>query len=320
MTRMRFLTGTGIVLLLIGGAMQAYHPKLESPPVTAEIQASDEVRQILRQRCYSCHSNETKLPWYDNLAPAYWIVRSDVLEAREHLNFSTIGAKPEAVQRGVLFESVNTVQLGSMPLPRYLAVHRDAGVTPDELATLRHYLETPPAQTAAPAPSTAAETQFQHWIASNGKPTGTHPDMQVQPEWNGVPFLPEYKNWKPVSSTERWDNHTMRQILGNDIALKAIADGKIDNWPDGTVFAKVAWLQQPDGKGGITTGAFQQVELMIKDSKTYASTEGWGWGRWRGDDLKPYGKDATLQNECISCHEPVAHSDHVYTMPIGGAQ
>ncbi|MGO4214128.1 cytochrome P460 family protein, partial [Terriglobus sp. YAF25] len=94
----------------------------------------------------------------------------------------------------------------------------------------------------------------------------------------------------------------------------------IDNWPDGTVFAQVAWLQQPDGKGGITTGAFQQVELMIKDSKTYASTEGWGWGRWRGDDLKPYGKDATLQNECISCHEPVAHSDHVYTMPIGGAQ
>src|SRR5689334_18745629 len=83
MTRMRFLTGTGIVLLLIGGAMQAYHPKLESPPVTAEIQAPDEVRQILRQRCYSCHSNETKLPWYDNLAPAYWVVRGDVLEGRE---------------------------------------------------------------------------------------------------------------------------------------------------------------------------------------------------------------------------------------------
>ena len=60
-------------------------------------------------------------------------------------------------------------------------------------------------------------------------------------------LLPDYKNWKAISSTDRFDNHTMREILGNDVAVKAIADGHINPWPDGTAFAKVAWQQsQPD--------------------------------------------------------------------------
>ena len=133
--------------------------------------------------------------------------------------------------------------------------------------------------------------------------------------------MPDYKNWRAISSTDRWDNHTMREILGNEIALKAIAENHINPWPDGTVFAKVAWQQSaPDAQGVVKTGAFVQVELMVKDAKRYASTEGWGFGRWRGTDLKPYGKDAGFQNECTGCHAPMAKNDFVYTMPIGGQQ
>ena len=142
--------------------------------------------------------------------------------------------------------------------------------------------------------------------------------LNVEPEPNGVAFLPDYKNWKAISSTDRYDNHTMRVILGNDVAVKAIADGHINPWPDGTAFAKVAWLQQPDGKGAVHTGAFVQVELMIRDGKKYKDTAGWGWGRWRGTDLKPYGKDAAFTDECVSCHAPVSKNDYVYTMPIKG--
>jgi hypothetical protein len=142
----------------------------------------------------------------------------------------------------------------------------------------------------------------------------------VQPEFNGVAFLPDYKNWRVIISTDRFDNHTMREIPGNDVAIKAIAGNHINPWPDGTVFAKVAWAQQQDDKGLVHTGKFIQVELMIRDSKKYADTAGWGWGRWRGDDLKPYGKDATFTNECVGCHTPVRHNDYVYTMPLKGQQ
>jgi Haem-binding domain/Cytochrome P460 len=318
----RFGPFLGVVafLFLVFAGIQFIRPGLTNPPVTAELQAPEEVKQVLRHSCYSCHSNETKLPWFDQVVPAYWLAASDVNHARQHLNFSEIGELPAAQQKGLLFEAVNQIQLGAMPLPQYLAVHPAAKVTPEDLAVLRNYVTAAPdsakaaeAAAKAVADASAADAQYGKWVQTS---TAT---LDVQPEFNGVAFLPDYKNWKAISSTDRFDNHTMRVILGNDVAVKAIAENHINPWPDGTAFAKVAWFQsQPDEKGVVKTGAFLQVELMIRDSKKYASSEGWGWGRWRGADLKPYGKDAAFQNECINCHRPVQKNDNVYTMPFRG--
>jgi hypothetical protein len=54
----------------------------------------------------------------------------------------------------------------------------------------------------------------------------------------------------------------------------------------------------------------------VKDARRYKETEGWGWGRWRGLDLKPYGNDSTFVNECTGCHQPMRSDDYVYTLPI----
>ena len=313
----------GVILGVGFVGIQFFRPELTNPPVTAELQAPTAVKQVLRNSCYSCHSNETKLPWFDKVVPAYWLVASDVNEARRHLNFSEIGKLPPAQQKAFLFEAVNMIQLGAMPLPSYLHVHPGAAVTAEQLAVLRNYLtalaevDTKAADDVAKASpgESAVDVQYDKWVHSG---TGS---IDVKPEFNGVAYMPEYKNWKVISSTDRFDNHTIRQILGNDVAVKAIAENHINPWPDGTTFAKVAWQQtQPDEKGVVKTGAFIQVEFMVKDAKKYASTEGWGFGRWRGMDLKPYGKDAAFQNECTSCHAPMAKNDFAYTMPIGGQQ
>ena len=74
--------------------------------------------------------------------------------------------------------------------------------------------------------------------------------------------------------------------------------------------------QQLGADGLIHPGKFVQVELMLKDAHRYKGTEGWGWGRWRGVDLKPYGDDAHFVNECTGCHQPVRGNDYVYTLPI----
>jgi Cytochrome P460 len=60
--------------------------------------------------------------------------------------------------------------------------------------------------------------------------------------------------------------------------------------------------------------------LMRKDAKRYSDTEGWGWGRWRGLDLKPYGKDRRFVDECTGCHRPMRGNDYVYTLPITDAR
>ena len=304
-------------LVIVAGVaflgIQCIRPALDNPPVTAEMQVPPEVHQILRNSCYNCHSNETALPWFDRIAPAYWLVAHDVKIARAHLNFSEIGKLPPAAQRGALFEAVNMIQLGAMPLPSYRHVHPESTVTPEQLAVLRNYLDPfHPAPAASAEQTAASDAQYKSWSAS------TEPAPSVQPELNGLAFFPDYKNWKTVSTTDRGDNHTMRVILGNDIAIHAIETKQIQPWPDGAAFAKIAWEKLSDASDTVHPGRFIQVEFMVKDKAKYASTAGWGWGRWRGTDLKPYGKNANFTSECVSCHQPVRDNDFVYTLPLPG--
>jgi hypothetical protein len=108
----------------------------------------------------------------------------------------------------------------------------------------------------------------------------------VQPEFNGLPFDPNFESWRLLSTTDRGDNNTFRFILGNDIAVKAAQSGDISPWPDGARFAKVAWQQEAGPDGVVHPGKFVQVELMVKDARRYKDSEGWGWGRWRGLDFE----------------------------------
>jgi hypothetical protein len=294
--------------------MQLVRPAIPSKAATAEVQAPPGVRRILEKDCYSCHSDQRRLSWFDQIVPAYWLVRYDVLTAREHLDFSTLGAKPAPVQKATLYEAVNMIQLGAMPLPAFVKLHPEAKVTPEDLAALKAYL----------SPWTPVLADYASSSKSNDAKTGGFPASvslaSVQPEFNGFPFDPDFENWKVISTTDRGDNNTFRFILGNDIAIKAAQSGNITPWPDGTRFAKIAWQQQPGPDGLVHPGKFVQVELMLKDAHRYKNTEGWGWGRWRGLDLKPYGQDARFVNECTGCHQPVRGDDYVYTLPIATAR
>jgi len=286
---------------------QAIRPSLTPDKGTkpqADIAAPKEVQEILERRCYQCHSNEPRLAWFDQIAPAYWLVAHDVRNAREHLNFSELGTKPAGAQRAELYEAVAQVQLGAMPLPRYRAAHPGSGVTAEELAVLKGYLAP-----FAPKPATPVET-------ASAAPANAGAVSPAGPSLNGVPYFPDYKNWGLIETTDRGDNNTVRMITGNDIAVRAAAERKISPWPDGAVFAKISAQAVDDGQGHVHAGKFIQVEFMVKDHAKYAKTEGWGFARFRGADLKPYGQDAHFDGECAGCHKPMRDNDYVYTMPI----
>jgi hypothetical protein len=312
--RWRTIAWIVAVLGIAFASIQVIRPTLPNPPVTADLQAPPEVKQILTRSCYNCHSNQTVLSWFDQPVPAYWLVVRDVREGRKHLNFSEIGKLPAAQQQGTLFEAVSQIELGAMPPPAYTRVHPESVITREQLAVLKNYLTPAPQPAATAAEIGVADAQYDQWVQSgNVAPS-------VAPAPNGIAFLPGYKDWKAISTTERFDNRTMRLILGNEVAVQAIASNRINPWPDGAAFAKVAWFQQPDEKGLVRTGAFFQVEFMIRDSQKYAATKGWGWARWRGADLKPYGKDANFTDECVGCHSPLASTNYVFTSPIRGQQ
>ena len=139
------------------------------------------------------------------------------------------------------------------------------------------------------------------------------------PSPNGIAYsdVADFARWKAISTTERFDNGTMRIILGNPVAAQAIRDGHTNPWPKGAIFAKVALDQLPDSSGEIHAGAFRQVEFMIRDNDKYAATDGWGFARWVGGlAMQPYGKDAGFVNECVNCHQTMADYDHVFTFPL----
>lgn len=311
----RVLTTLFVVAVIVFAGMQAIRSSLGTPAAPEQtIAVPPHVQEILERRCYACHSDEPRLVWFDQVAPAYWLVAKDVKDARAHLNFSELGAKPVGVQRAELFEAVNQIQLGAMPLPRYLAAHRGAGVTAEELAELKAYL--------APFAVGGHTVEGGDLVAVPIPEMGAGPAKAASLSLNGVPFFPEYKTWRLLSTTDRGDNKTLRMIAGNDVVAKAVETRATNPWPDGSVFAKITVAAADDGAGHVSAGKFVQVEFMVKDAKKYAATKGWGYARYKGDELKPYGTDAHFDRECVGCHEPMRDNDYVYTTPIpmGGAR
>lgn len=260
-----------LVILIVVVVLQLIRPSIPVKPATAEVQVPAAVRPTLNTSCYRCHSDERRLSWFDQIVPGYWLVRHDILTARTHLNFSTLGSRPAAAQKAALYEAVNMIRMGAMPLPRFLKLHPDARVTPEELAHLETWLAPWSTESGTPVSATASAAAPAALPAPVNLAT-------VQPELNGLSFDPAFEGWKPISTTDRGDNNTFRFVLGNDIAVKAAQSGNITPWPDGSRFAKIAWQQKRGPDGLMHPGSFVQVELMVKDASHYKNTDGWGWG------------------------------------------
>jgi len=315
-----------LLILLIGfGFMQFTTKPITHPPVVKPFQGPKEVMNILRRSCYDCHSNETNLIWYDRLAPASWLVSKDVENGRKALNFSTWGKLSAKQQSGALYNMINFVMLGAMPLPSYLKLHGNAKVSKKEIEILKTYVlsQTPQLKSFSdtlnlPSPGglQAVSRQLEANLSFSKSQTKlTHP-TNVSAAPNGIQYPRGYGNWELISTTDRFDNNTIRAIYGNSIAINAIQENKIQPWPDGAILAKVLWKRNLDSNGLIIAGEFIHAEFMIKNAVQYASTDGWGWARWVGKDLKPYGGTPAFTAECTNCHAPVKDFDFVYTMPI----
>lgn len=88
--------------------------------------SDQEVKGIIKTACYDCHSFETRYPWYSYVAPVKWLVIQDIRDGREELNFSEWEKMEKREQIKMLEEIKEEVEGGSMPLPIYTLMHRDA--------------------------------------------------------------------------------------------------------------------------------------------------------------------------------------------------
>ena len=143
-----------------------------------------------------------------------------------------------------------------------------------------------------------------------------HSDEEAAPIF-GIEIPPGYRDWKLISVAHEAGNlNDLRALLGNDVAIKAYREGKLP-FPDGTIIARLAWTYVPSDENNkvfgraqsLVPGSATNVQFMVKDSKKYAATGGWGFAQFK--DGKPDPK-AELKT-CFPCHEPGKAQDFVFT-------
>ena len=133
----------------------------------------------------------------------------------------------------------------------------------------------------------------------------------------GVKIPSGYRDWRLISVAHEEGNlNDLRAILGNDIAIGASREGKLP-FPDGTIIARLAWSYDPLAESSEAFGRPQSfvagppkngVQFMVKDSRKYASTGGWGFGHFEGG--KP--ANEAVHNTCFPCHQVAKARDFVF--------
>ena len=127
-----------------------------------------------------------------------------------------------------------------------------------------------------------------------------------------------YRDWKLISVAHEEANlNSFGAVLGNDVAVQAYRDGKLP-FPDGAIIAALHYRFVPSEENNKAFGQPQSfvagdptnVQFMIKDSKKFASTGGWGYGHF-GQDGAPAG-EAVLKT-CSPCHAKAVR-DSVFTL------
>jgi hypothetical protein len=145
---------------------------------------------------------------------------------------------------------------------------------------------------------------------------------------NGLAFseFRGYENWPVIAISE--NGGKIAVIVGNPVIIDAYKKGVPGNaepFPDGAKMAKIHWIpkKQETYPGQPTVpGTQHDVDFMVKDSKRFADSGGWGWGAFEYDAASNTFRPATAADsppqehdaKCgFACHTLVKNRDYVFT-------
>lgn len=125
-----------VMLCIFLIAIQFIPVMYTNPPIINEPNwDSQDTRALTARACFDCHSNETDLPWYSNIAPVSWLIYRDINEGREEMNFSEWRMKSKRVDHAAE-EIEEVIRDGEMPPWYYLPLHPPAKLTDAEKQAL----------------------------------------------------------------------------------------------------------------------------------------------------------------------------------------
>lgn len=135
---------------------------------------------------------------------------------------------------------------------------------------------------------------------------------------HGVTLPPRYRDWSLVTiAREQGRLDDIRAVLGNEAALRSFRSARRP-FPDGTIIVRIAWSYESapeddkvlgDSVSHVAGIPKNGVQVMVKDSRRFASTGGWGFAQFNNG--RPAAE--TVQATCQPCHAAARHRDFVFS-------
>lgn len=126
-----------------------------------------------------------------------------------------------------------------------------------------------------------------------------------------------YRDWTLISvAREEGEIDDIRAVLGNDLAIEAYREGK--PFPEGAIISRIAWSYDESEENNKAFGRVQSfvagrpkngIQFMVKDTKRYAATGGWGYGHFENGKFA----GAAVLKSCFPCHAAIRDRDYVFT-------
>jgi hypothetical protein len=105
-------------------------------PFLIETNPPEDVKLILKEACYDCHSDVTRYPWYNSVTPVNYWLAEHVKDGKKHFNFSNWEGNSVKRKDHKFEELIEMVEEKEMPLKSYTWTHSEAKLTDEQIASV----------------------------------------------------------------------------------------------------------------------------------------------------------------------------------------
>lgn len=106
-----------------------------------ETNPPENVKLILKETCYDCHSDVTRYPWYNNITPVNYWLAEHVNDGKKHFNISNWAGNSVKRKDHKMEELIEMVEEKEMPLKSYTITHSEAKLSEEQIKTMLTWAE-----------------------------------------------------------------------------------------------------------------------------------------------------------------------------------
>ena len=132
---MKIIKKVLLILLVVFAIAQFFGPEKNESNIASveaffrETNPPEDVKLILKESCFDCHSSFTRYPWYNNITPVnYWMAKH-IKVGSKHFNVSKWEGASIKRKDHKFEELIEMVEEKEMPLPSYTWTHSEAKLT-----------------------------------------------------------------------------------------------------------------------------------------------------------------------------------------------